>query len=83
MTDSLSKAKEKYENLIAMDDFNIVLISRMVNLTNLEEFCTLFNLKILINKETCCIVYPLSLKSIPRFSSVIATAILSSLIAGI
>ena len=83
MTDSLSKAKEKYENLIAMDDFNVVLISRMVNLTNLEEFCTLFNLKILINKETCWIVYPLSLESIPRFSSVIGTAIFNSLIAGI
>ena len=49
----------------------------------LEEFCTLFNLKVSFNKETCCIVYSLWLESIPPFSSVITTTILNSLIAGI
>ena len=42
LTDSLYTANEKYENFIVTGDHD-----------KLEEFCAIFNLTSLINKETC------------------------------
>ena len=46
----VSKALCKYENLIVMGDFNMVIKSSN---SKLENFCDLFNLKNLVLSENC------------------------------
>lgn len=52
LTDSLSNANEKHENVIAMGDWNIDIGLSNGEHDKIEDFCTLFNLQSLINKET-------------------------------
>ena len=53
LTDSLYTANEKYENFIVTGDFNIDIGLSYGEHDKLEEFCAIFNLTSLINKETC------------------------------
>jgi len=50
---SLSKASTKYDNFIVMGDFNIDINKPGIEYEKLDDFCTLFNLRNLINSETC------------------------------
>ena len=56
LTDSLSKANEKYKNFIVMGDFNIDIDLTYGDHDKLEEFCTLFNFQSLINKDICLLI---------------------------
>ena len=53
LSDSLSKANETYKNSIFMGDFNIDVGISNRDHDKVEQFCSLFNLKSLIRKETC------------------------------
>ena len=53
MNEVIYKALCKYENLIAMGDFNIDNKSSNSDKDKLEIFCDLFNLKNLVHSETC------------------------------
>ena len=43
----------KYENIILMDDFNINTKCKDIGTDKLGQLCDIFNLKNLVNSETC------------------------------
>ena len=53
MNEIISKALRKYENLIVMGDFNIVIKSSNSGKDKLENICDLFDLKNLVHSKTC------------------------------
>ena len=53
LSESLSKAFLKYQNIIIMGVFNIDLKIRGFGFNKLDQFCDLFNLTNLIKTETC------------------------------
>ena len=53
LCDSLSKANESYKNFIVIGDFNIDISISNSDHDKLEQFCSLFNLQVLMKKETC------------------------------
>ena len=54
LTISLSKAVNKFDNLIVMGDFNIdITKENFSGFDKLEELCDTFNLTNLIKSETC------------------------------
>ena len=62
LSESLSnKAIVKYQNIIAMGDFNIDLKIKGFGFNKLDQFCNLFNLTNLIKTDTC---FPKSHKSL-------------------
>ena len=54
LTTCISKAINKYDNIIVMGDFNIdIMTSNSLGFAKFEEFCDTFNLFNLIKSETC------------------------------
>ena len=54
LTISLSKAVNKFENLIIMSDFNVDIAEEDCSgFHKLEELCDTFNLPNLVKSETC------------------------------
>ena len=54
LTNSLSEAVNKYDNLIVMDDFNIDLNkTNCIGFGKLEEFCDNFNRTNIVKSNTC------------------------------
>ena len=51
--DFLGKAGLTYENFIIMGNFNIDINTAGIEVDKLDEFCNLFDLKILVKTETC------------------------------
>ena len=54
VSDSQSKASLIYKTFIIKGDFNIDINTAGMDFDKLDEFCYLFDLKILIKTEKCC-----------------------------